>query len=117
MPLPDPFTLLQVTPELETGGAEEITLTTNQIPAHSHPLLASSRAADSGQPSGRVFGAARPGADLYIEDTNAVDDNPDTNCAPTAITSVGGSQPHSNFQPYLCVDYIISLYGIFPSPT
>jgi microcystin-dependent protein len=33
------------------------------------------------------------------------------------ITSVGGSQPHDNFQPYLCVDFIISLFGIFPSPT
>ena len=34
-----------------------------------------------------------------------------------AITPVGGSQPHTNFQPYLCVDFIISLFGIFPSPT
>jgi microcystin-dependent protein len=34
-----------------------------------------------------------------------------------AVTAVGGSQPHPNFQPYLCVDLIISLFGIFPSPT
>lgn len=93
----------------ETGGVEQVTLTVSQTPAHSHPLLASSRQADSSQPSGRTFGAARPTVDLYIEDTA------DVNCAPTAITSIGGSQPHSNFQPYLCVDYIISLYGIFPS--
>jgi microcystin-dependent protein len=37
--------------------------------------------------------------------------------APTAISPVGGSQPHTNFQPYLCIDFIISLFGIFPSPT
>jgi microcystin-dependent protein len=36
--------------------------------------------------------------------------------SPTAITARGGSQPHTNFQPYLCVDFIISLFGIFPSP-
>jgi microcystin-dependent protein len=34
-----------------------------------------------------------------------------------SVNSVGGSQPHTNFQPYLCVDFIISLFGIFPSPT
>jgi microcystin-dependent protein len=37
--------------------------------------------------------------------------------AATAIGPVGGSQPHTNFQPYLCVDFIISLFGLFPSPT
>ena len=36
---------------------------------------------------------------------------------PVAIGPVGGSQPHTNFQPYLCIDFIISLFGIFPSPT
>jgi microcystin-dependent protein len=43
--------------------------------------------------------------------------NPDASMAPTAVTAVGGSQPHTNFQPYLCVSFIISLFGIFPSPT
>jgi microcystin-dependent protein len=33
------------------------------------------------------------------------------------VVPVGGSQPHTNFQPYLCIDFIISLFGIFPSPT
>ena len=37
--------------------------------------------------------------------------------SPSAIPNVGGSQPHTNFQPYLCVNFIISLFGIFPSPT
>jgi microcystin-dependent protein len=96
----------------ETGGAEEITLTVNQIAAHSHPLLATSAQGLDGSPGGKVTGEdAIVGADLYIESP------PTVNMAATAISSVGGSQPHTNFQPYLCVDFIISLFGIFPSPT
>ena len=96
----------------ETGGAEEVTLTVNQIPAHSHPLLATSAQGSDGSPGNRVVGEdAVVGADLYLEDV------PTVNMAATAITPVGGSQPHTNFQPYLCVDFIISLFGVFPSPT
>lgn len=94
----------------ETGGAEEITLTVNQIPAHSHPLLTSTSVANASSPEGKVL-AQSTSADLYIEDT------PTVSLAPVSIGSVGGSQPHTNFQPYLCVDFIISLFGIFPSPT
>jgi microcystin-dependent protein len=94
----------------QTGGAEDITLTVNQIPSHSHPLLASLDAGIESSPVGHVLAstnvvrtyAAAPGAALL---------------APQAASSTGGSQPHSNFQPYLCVDFIISLFGIFPSQT
>jgi microcystin-dependent protein len=37
--------------------------------------------------------------------------------AAQSVSSIGGSQPHTNFQPYLCLNFIISLFGIFPSPT
>lgn len=94
----------------ETGGAEEITLTVNQIPAHSHALLASTSVANASSPPGSVL-AQSTAADLYIEDSASV------NLSALSVTSVGGSQPHTNFQPYLCVDFIISLFGIFPSPT
>jgi microcystin-dependent protein len=94
----------------ETGGAEEITLTANQIPAHSHPLLASTDLAQDSSPAGKVTGQSA-GPLMYIQDA------PDTNMNPAAITPVGGSQPHTNLQPYLCINYIISLFGIFPSPT
>jgi microcystin-dependent protein len=94
----------------ETGGAEEITLTVQQIPAHSHPLLASTNTAQQTQPTGQVLGNSAT-ATMYIEDNPSVALNPKT------VGSVGGSQPHTNFQPYLCVDFIISLFGIFPSPT
>jgi microcystin-dependent protein len=96
----------------ETGGAEEITLTVNQIAAHSHPILASMDLGSATDPTNAVLAQSRvAGVDLYIED------NPAQNMAPTSVSSVGGSQPHTNFQPYLCVNFIISLFGIFPSPT
>jgi microcystin-dependent protein len=94
----------------ETGGAEEITLTASQIPAHTHPLLATARPGTSANVQGNLT-ADSPNVALYLEDT------PSVNMAASAVTSVGGSQPHTNFQPYLCVDFIISLFGIFPSPT
>ena len=93
----------------ETGGAEEITLTVNQIPAHSHPLLASTGAASASNPATNLLG--QPTASIYNAGTTPV------NMSAQVISAVGGSQPHTNFQPYLCVDFIISLFGIFPSPT
>ncbi|MBI5567113.1 MAG: phage tail protein [Chloroflexi bacterium] len=94
----------------ETGGAEEITLTVQQIPAHSHPLLASGDLAQQSNPANQLL-ARSPGSDPYASDP------PTIAMSAQAISSVGGSQPHTNFQPYLCVDFIISLFGIFPSPT
>jgi microcystin-dependent protein len=94
----------------ETGGAEEITLTVNQIPAHSHALLASGDVGDQVNTSGALTSNSN-GAKPYLEDSATLNMNP------LAIGPVGGSQPHTNFQPYLCVDFIISLFGIFPSQT
>ena len=94
----------------ETGGAEEITLTVNQIPAHSHPFLGSTQTATVALAPGNVL--AKSASNIYV-----ANQPPDTNMSPLAISPVGGSQPHTNFQPYLCVNFIISLFGIFPSPT
>lgn len=93
----------------ETGGAEAITLTPSQIPAHSHALLASTDIAGSSSPSGNVFGQAA--AKIYRNGSASVA------LSAQAMSSTGGTQPHNNFQPYLCVDFIISLFGIFPSQT
>jgi microcystin-dependent protein len=94
----------------ETGGAEEITLTVNQIPAHTHALLGSSNVATLTDPGGNV--SAQTGTyDGYQTTPGA------SAMAPQSIGPVGGSQPHTNFQPYLCINFIISLFGIFPSPT
>jgi microcystin-dependent protein len=96
----------------ETGGAETITLTVSQIPAHTHPLLGSTRVAVDLNPENRVLaGTGTAGAFSYVEDV------PSQSLSPASVSPVGGSQPHDNFQPYLCVSFIISLFGIFPSPT
>ena len=94
----------------ETGGAEEITLTVNQIPAHTHPLLASAGPGNANAPAGNITGKSAA-VKIYVSEV------PTANLNPSAVTPVGGSQPHTNFQPYLCVDFIISLFGIFPSAT
>lgn len=94
----------------ETGGAEQVTLTVNQIPAHSHPMSAAAVGGNATSPAGNLP-ASSFGVTPYINDV------PGGNFNAAAITPVGGSQPHTNFQPYLCVEFIISLFGIFPSQT
>ncbi|MBM7519777.1 phage tail protein [Nocardioides nitrophenolicus] len=100
----------------ETGGVEEVTLTTQQIPNHSHPLLAvDGRPGTQASPAGNL-----PAMSLnvvpYVTATPGTAGS-DDDLGQLAVTGTGGSQPHTNFQPYLCVDFIISLFGIFPSPT
>lgn len=94
----------------ETGGVETVTLTVSQVPAHTHPLLASLTSAQNPQPQNGVL-AQGPTVQAYITDSGQVP------LAANAVTPVGGSQPHDNLQPYLCVSFIISLFGIFPSPS
>jgi microcystin-dependent protein len=94
----------------ETGGAEEITLTTSQIPAHSHAFLASSSVGNDPNANNNVLSESSAITMFVAGDPTAA-------MASGATTPTGGSQPHTNVQPYLCVDFIISLFGIFPSPT
>jgi microcystin-dependent protein len=94
----------------ETGGVEETTLTTNQIPSHTHAALATTSIASAIDPTGRIP-AQTSTYDAYQTAP------PNVPMAQQSVTGVGGSQPHNNMQPYLCVDFIISLFGIFPSPT
>ena len=94
----------------QTGGSETVTLTTQQIPAHTHAMVASGDAANQITDNGGVV-AVPPSLSMYYTAT------PDTALNASTITQVGGNQPHTNFQPYLCINFIISLFGIFPSPT
>jgi len=96
----------------ETGGAEEITLTTQQIPIHTHALMGSTATASSTVPTGNV-GARVTVAAVFPYGTDA----PLQPLSPVAVGSTGGSQPHTNIQPYLTINFIISLFGIFPSQT
>jgi microcystin-dependent protein len=94
----------------ETGGAEEITLTLQQIATHNHALLASQDNAGGSTVANNLTGQVGA-TQIYREVA------PTVALSPLAIGGAGGSQPHTNFQPYLCIDFIISLFGIFPSPT
>jgi microcystin-dependent protein len=94
----------------QKGGVEEVTLTMNQIPSHGHPILATQSLATSREPAGKLLA---PAASSTI--TPYGEDGPFLPLHPSAVGSVGGSQPHTNRQPALCVSFIISLYGIFPS--
>ena len=95
----------------EIGGAESIALTVNQIPSHTHVPLANSGTGTSTDPTNNVW-AAQPALLQYSGPGSA-----NVNLPANTLSPTGGSQPHDNFQPYLCVDFIISLFGIFPSPS
>ena len=94
----------------ETGGVETVTLTVTQIPAHSHAFLAVNATGGQTSPAGTL-----PASSFNV--VPYINDVPNGNFNPGAVGMAGGSQPHDNFQPYLCIDFIISLFGIFPSPT
>jgi microcystin-dependent protein len=91
----------------ESGGVEEVTLTTQQIPIHNHALLGSKDFGNQGFPVNNmlagsntvsIYKAAAPTAALNAQ----------------SMQAAGGSQPHSNMQPYLGINFIISLFGVFP---
>ncbi len=94
----------------ETGGVEEVPLTVPQIPAHNHAPGCKNADGNSAASVGGVL-AINSTANAY----GAIP--PPQPMKADSVAPTGGSQPHSNFQPYLCVDFIISLFGIFPSQT
>jgi microcystin-dependent protein len=94
----------------EQAGVESVTINTNQLPIHTHPMLASNDIGDLPSGQGNIL-AQSTSVDLFIEDA------PDAALANTAIAgAVGGSQPHDNMMPYLVLTFIISLFGVYPPP-
>jgi microcystin-dependent protein len=94
----------------EMAGAEDVTLTTQQIPSHTHALAATKATGTQVNPGGNLL-ANSQGPQPYIQES------PDNQLNAQAIQQSGGSQPHENMQPYLVINYIISLFGVYPSPT
>jgi microcystin-dependent protein len=95
----------------ESAGVEEVTLTVSQLPVHTHAWqTVTSARGDQTSPAGTL-----PAQSYNV--TPYINDAPTANFNPGAVSTVGGSQPHTNFQPYLCVSFIISLFGIYPSPS
>ncbi len=93
----------------ETGGVESVTLTAQQIPAHSHPMLASSQTATTEFPTGAVL-AGSAAVDSFGSPVGLL-------ALASTVSVTGGSQPHENMMPFLAINFIISLFGVFPSPT
>ena len=92
----------------EKAGVETVTLNTNQLPIHTHALLATTNAATQTGPGNNILAQANT-SKIYIGDV------PGVALAQNAIGTVGGSQPHENMQPFLVISFIISLFGVFPA--
>lgn len=90
------------------AGAENVTLTVNQLPSHSHRLQGSENISNEVNPAGMVVGEAAS-VDLYQAGATT------GNMSSSAITSIGGSRKHTNLMPFLCIHFIIALVGIYPS--
>ena len=91
------------------AGTETVTLTTSQIPNHTHDAACSAGGGDSGSPVGKFWSTDPAG------NTAAYNESSGSQMAAGALGAVGQSQPHNNLSPYLCVNFIISLFGVFPS--
>jgi microcystin-dependent protein len=91
----------------QTGGVETVTLTTSQIPAHVHVPQGNSSAGTQSSPAGGVWALS-----TLNQFSSAA---PTATMAPAALGPSGGSQPHENMMPFLAVNFILSLFGIFPS--
>lgn len=105
----------------QSGGTESVTLTTQQIPQHNHQMLVSSGTGggNSNKPNNQAILADQSGqvpgnGALFVFGAPG---GAQQQMAGSSIQGGGGSQPHENVQPYLAVTYIISLFGVFPSPT
>ena len=91
------------------GGAEQVQLTTNQLPGHSHPAVAQGSYGGQASPANGYW--ANSTASPYSTST------PTTPMDPAALAPAGGSQPHDNMPPFLALNFIISMFGIYPSPS
>jgi microcystin-dependent protein len=95
----------------EEAGVEAVTLAAQQVPVHTHVARGSSASGTSGDPTGRVWAASNNTIAFATGVT------PSAALDPASVQPAGGSQPHDNMAPFLAVGFIISMFGIYPSPT
>jgi microcystin-dependent protein len=93
----------------EVGGTETVTLTSGTVPVHTHIATVIASNANATSPSGNYLAATTGSLAIYNSNNNHVALNPGT------VQTLGGNQPHENRQPYLVLNWIIALQGIFPS--
>jgi len=97
-------------PQGAVVGTEQVTLTQTTLPAHGHPATALSGQGSNGKPDSAVWAGSTLSDNLY-KDTPAAP----TTMLPSALSVAGGNQPHDNMQPYLVINFIIALEGIYPT--
>ena len=100
----------------EISGTENVTLTSGQLPSHTHTVIALTGDATATAPGSTVLPARPSGSTtefLYLP--GAASPTTDTPPAAASVSSNGGNQPHDNLMPSLALNYIIALFGIFPS--
>ncbi len=93
------------------GGAESVSLTAATVPTHTHPAMGTTDHGDQAAPTGAVWAAGSGASNPYSATTPASQLNAG------ALSTFGGGQPHDNMSPFLAVNFIISLFGVFPSRT
>jgi len=96
----------------DTGGETSVTLLANEMPSHNHGVNASSSVGNQVEPTNGVWSVAGAGRGEKMYATSA---GPGANMNPQAIAPAGGGAPHNNLPPYLTLNFIIALYGVFPS--
>ena len=94
----------------QSGGVTQVTLTSNQVPNHTHAMNASPNPGESSDAQGSALGRAVGGAPYQQNTTDNL-----VPLASEALPAVGGGQAHNNMQPYLGMYFIIALTGVFPS--
>lgn len=100
----------------EIGGSENVTLLSAQMPQHSHLVGVSNLAGSVADPTNAILAQGNSGTGRSpVPVTDYVSTAATGSLSPATISMTGGSQPHSNIQPYLCINFIIALQGIFPS--
>jgi microcystin-dependent protein len=100
----------------QSGGVESVTLSSQQMPQHTHSLVSTSTPATSEKPSGQsIFADIGPAGINNLNAFVAYDGTNQVTLAGSSVSVAGGNQPHDNMQPYLGLNFIISLFGIFPS--
>jgi microcystin-dependent protein len=99
----------------DRGGQEQVTLTSPQMPSHNHQVACQSASGDQSVPNGNSPAAAAQDREsgVYVDTQYAAATN--STMAPGTIGTSGGNQPHENMPPFLAMNYIIALEGIFPS--
>lgn len=106
----------------QTGGVTQVALTEAQLPSHNHPLVVSTAAATTSDPTGNFYavtsGDAYPNVTLYVPDLSPVTAPPsvvpNAQLDPAAVNNTGGNAPHNNIMPNLGIVYIIALQGLYP---